>query len=158
MAESLPRGRRILLGAVALLTAAAGFTIAVGPQPTSAAWQSAKTVAITSTAVLPTAVPTVACGASSGLLATAIPITWTAPAGTTPSSYRLHWQGTASAPGDAVFTTSPGQIPGGLLSVLGTSTVTVYAQYGNWEAPVSIQSRTVTTISALGIVVSWTCA
>ena len=106
----------------------------------------------------PVAVPTVSCGAPSGLLATAIPISWTAPAGTTPSRYRLHWQGTAGT-GDAFFTTSPGSVGGGLLSVLGTSSVTVYPEFGDWTtAPVSLQSRTITTIAVIGIVVSWTCA
>jgi hypothetical protein len=108
--------------------------------------------------VTPTAVPTVACGASSGLLATSIPITWTAPTGTTPSGYRLHWAGSAGS-GDAHFTTSPGSITGGLLSIIGSSTVTVFPEYGTWlTSPVSLQSRTVTTIGALGVVVSWTCA
>jgi hypothetical protein len=35
--------------------------------------------------------------------------------------------------------------------------VTVYAEYGDWTAPVSLQSRTVTTIAVI-VVVSWTCA
>ena len=143
---------------VAGLAAAAAFAVVNAPQPTSATWTSSKTANVTVTAVTPTAVPTVACGASGGLLATSIPISWTAPAGTTPTGYRLHWAGTAGS-GDAHFATSPGSITGGVLSVIGSSTVTVFPEYGTWvTSPVSLQSRTVTTIAALGIVVSWTCA
>jgi hypothetical protein len=147
-----------LPAALALVTASAAFTLALGPQPTSAAWTTSKAVGITATAVTPAAVPTVSCGAASGLLAVAIPITWTAPSGATPSRYRVVWSGTAGS-GQAYFTTSPGSIGGGLLSVAGTSTVTVYPEYGDWiNSPVSVQSRTVTTISVAGVVVSWTCA
>jgi hypothetical protein len=155
MAESRA-GRWLPVSVIAAVTAVSAFLVAVAPQPTSAAWTSGKAFAITATAATPTAVPTVGCGAASGLLAQAIPITWTAPAGATPSRYRLHWQGTAGT-GDAYFTSSPGQVAGGLLSVLGTSTVTVYAEYGDWTAPVSLQSRTITTIAVV-VVVSWTCA
>jgi hypothetical protein len=142
---------------VAALAAAAAFAVVNAPQPTSATWTSTKTANVVVTAVTPAAVPTVACGASSGLLAISIPITWTAPAGTTPSGYRLHWVGSAGS-GDAEFATSPGSITGGFLSIIGSSTVTVFAEYGTWTAPVSLQSRTVTTIGTLGVVVSWTCA
>lgn len=149
---------RALAAAVALVTAAAGFLLVTAPHATSAAWQDPKAFGVTATAVTAAAVPTVSCGAASGLLATAIPITWTAPVGTTPTRYRLVWAGSAGS-GQAYFTTSPGSIGGGLLSVLGTSTVTVYPEYGDWTtSPVSLQSRTVTTIAALGVVVSWTCA
>jgi len=143
---------------VAGLAAAAVFVVVTAPQPTSATWTSSTSEDLSATAVKPTAVPTVACGAASGLLATSIPITWTAPAGTAPSRYRLHWSGSAGS-GDAYFTTSPGSITGGVLSVLGTTTVTVYPEYGSWTvSPVSLQSRTITTIGVLGVVVSWTCA
>ena len=141
---------------VAGLAATAAFVVVNAPQPTSAAWTSTKTANVAVNAVIPTAVPTVSCGAAGGVLATSIPITWTAPAGTTPSGYRLHWVGTAGS-GDAEFSTSPGSITGGFLSVIGTSTVTVFAEYGTWTAPVSLQSRTVTTIGTLGVVLTWTC-
>jgi hypothetical protein len=149
---------RALLGAVVLVTAAAGFLLATSPHPTAAAWQDPKAFGVTASAVTATAVPTVSCGAASGLLATAIPITWTAPAGTTPTRYRLVWSGSAGS-GQAYFATSPGAVGGSLLSVIGTSTVTVYPEYGDWTtSPVSLQSRTITTIGALGIVVSWSCS
>jgi hypothetical protein len=143
---------------VAGLAAAAGFVVTTAPQPTSAAWASSTSENLSASAVTPTAVPTVACGTASGLLATSIPITWTAPTGTAPSRYRLHWSGSAGS-GDAYFATSPGSITGGVLSILGTTTVTVFPEYGSWTtSPVSLQSRTVTTIAVLGVVVSWTCA
>ena len=149
---------RPALVAIALVTAAAGFLLVTSPHPTTAAWQDAKAFGVSTSAVSAAAVPTVSCGAASGLLATAIPISWTAPAGTTPSRYRLVWSGSAGS-GQAYFTTSPGSVGGGLLSVVGTSTVTVYPEYCDWvTSPASSQTRTVTTIAALGVVVSWTCA
>jgi hypothetical protein len=149
---------RLLPPVIALLAAGAAFVVAVAPQPTSAAWQSVKTMTVSASGVTATAVPTVSCGAASGLLAASIPISWTAPSGPTPTRYRLVWAGSAGS-GQAYFTTSPGSVGGGILSLAGTSTVTVYPEYGDWiTSPVSLQSRTVTTISALGVVVSWTCA
>jgi len=155
----MAKGSRWLATAlVAGLAATAAFAVVNAPQATSASWTSTKTANVVVTAVTPAAVPTVACGASGGVLATSIPITWTAPPGTTPTSYRLHWTGSAGS-GDAEFATSPGSITGGALSIIGSSTVTVFPEYGTWvTSPVSLQSRTVTTIGALGVVVSWTCA
>jgi hypothetical protein len=153
-----PLRRRLVLAGTAVLSTVAAFAIGTAPQPTSAAWQEAKTLTVTASAVTATAVPTVSCGAGSGVLASSIPITWTAPSGTTPTRYRLVWSGSAGS-GQAFFATSPGAISGGVLSVLGTSTVTVFPEYGDWTtSPVSLQSRTVTTIGVFGVVVSWTCA
>jgi hypothetical protein len=150
--------RCLLLIALGVVVAVPAFVVGTGPAVTDSSWQVSKTADVTATAATATAVPTVGCGASGGLLATSIPITWTAPSGATPSRYRLHWAGTAGS-GDAYFATSPGSITGGLLSVLGTSTVTVFPEYGSWvSSPTSLQSRTVTTIGTLGVVVSWTCA
>jgi hypothetical protein len=147
-----------LPAAVALVAAAAGFALAASAQPTSASWVAAKAVGITATAVTPAAVPTVACGAANGLLSGSIPITWTAPSGTTPSRYRLVWTGTAGS-GQAYFTASPGSVTGSTLSVLGTATVTVYPEYGDWiSTPASLQTRTVTTVSVAGAIVAWSCA
>jgi hypothetical protein len=151
-------GRRVLPAALAVGATLAAFTVASAPQPTTASWTAAVSADVTVAAVTPAAVPTVACGAGSGALATAIPITWTAPPGPTPSGYRVVWSGSAGS-GQARFTTSPGSIGGGLLSVAGTSTVTVYPEYGTWvNTPASLQTRSVTTIAALGIVVSWNCS
>jgi hypothetical protein len=150
--------RRAVIGMLVVAVAGCAFLVGSAPRPTAASWTTSATDQVTVKAVTPAAVPTVACGASSGLLAVAIPITWTPPPGPTPSRYRVVWSGTAGS-GEASFTTSPGSIGGGLLSLAGSSTVTVYPVYGDWvTSPVSLQSRTVTTISALGVVVSWTCA
>lgn len=157
MSERMPRGLALPV-AVALVTASASFAVVLAPQPTSAAWTVTKSAALTATAVTPAAVPTVACGAASGLLSGSIPITWTAPPGTAPSRYRLAWTGTAGS-GQAFFTTSPGAVTGSTLSVLGTATVTVYPEYGDWTtSPASLQTRTITTVSVLGAIVAWSCA
>ena len=96
------------------------------------------------------------CGAASGGILSTIPINWTAPPGPTPSRYRLHWAGTAGT-GDAFFTTSPGSIDASGISVVGTSVISVYPEYGNWTtSPISLQTRSFTTIAII-VVVSWTC-
>lgn len=150
-----PVVRRVLTAVIALAAAAAAFAVVGGVHVTDAAWTQSKTFTPSVTAVTPAAVPTVACGASSGLLAQSIPISWTAPAGPAPSSYRLHWQGTA-ANGDSTWTTTSGSISAVGLSVVGSSTVSVYARYGDWESPVSLQTVKFTTIAVV-VVVSWTC-
>ena len=142
--------------AIALAAVAASFVAVGSIEPTEAAWTSTKVVSTTVTSVTPAAVPTVTCGAASGGILTTIPISWTAPAGPTPSRYRLHWQGSAGT-GDAYFTTSPGSINASGISVAGTSVISVYPEYGNWvTSPISLQTRSFTTIAVI-VVVSWTC-
>ncbi len=144
--------------AIAMLAAAASFVAVGSIQPTEAAWNSTKVVSATVGSVVPAAVPTVTCGAPSGLLSNNIPITWTAPPGPTPSQYRLHWAGAAGT-GDAFFTTSPGSINPSAISVAGTSVISVYPEYGNWTtSPISLQTPHFTTIAVLFVVVSWTCS
>lgn len=129
-------------------------------EPTLAAWQRGHSHQTTLTSGTLNAVPTVGCGAAGGLLAVSIPITWTAPAtGVAPTGYVLIWGGTAGA-GSLVVTgtATTASIPGGLLSVLGQSIVTVYATSDSWNSPISLTSVKITTISALGLVVSWGCA
>lgn len=153
--RGMPR-RRILTGALALVTAAAAFALVLAPQPTTAAWVRAKSVAITASAVTPAAVPTVTCGASSGLLNALIPINFTAPPGPTPSRYRVSWTGGAGS-GTVYTTTSPAQINASSISVAGTSVVTVYPEYGDWTVtPASAQTVKFTTVAVV-VVVSWTC-
>jgi predicted ribosomally synthesized peptide with SipW-like signal peptide len=48
-------------------------------------------------------------------------------------------------------------VPASILSVAGTSLVSIYANFDTWQSPVSTQTRLLTTISALGLIVSWTC-
>lgn len=148
----------VMLLVLALASGVAVFAIVVGVQPTRAAWTSVRTVNVTATAATPAAVPTVKCGGGSGTILSnpLIPITWTAPAGPAPSRYRIHWAGTAGT-GDVYSATTSGTINAAGISVAGTSTVTVYAEYGDWTSPVSLQSVSFTTISVL-VVVSWSCS
>jgi len=142
----------------AALAAAAGFVAVTGVQPTRAAWTSAHAVSVTATAVTPAAVPGLACGAGSGTILTSpnIPISWSAPAGPTPSRYRIAWAGSAGS-NTMYSTTTSASINAAAISVAGTSTVSVYAEYGDWVvAPPPVQTISFTTIAVL-VVVSWTC-
>lgn len=151
---------RIASATLAAATVAAVVAIS-GIQPTRAAWNDTEYAAATFTAGVLNPVTSLSCGASSGLLATAVGFTWsqpdTATTGVVPSGYILAWTGTAGS-GSVTVSGANGAIPGGLLSVLGTATITVTATRGSWTSTVSAVTRTVTTISALGVIVSWTCA
>ena len=147
-----PRVRRaLLLTLVAALTATAGFTVAIAPQPTRAAWQDPKTLAATATATAVTPPTALTCGASSGGLFSSIPFTWTAPAGTTPSGYTLKWTGAAT--GQASFSTTSGSVPPAAL--LGNITVSVYADYGSWQSAAGTQTRLASVLIA-GVL--WGCS
>ncbi|HEV7741013.1 MAG TPA: hypothetical protein VGO65_01200 [Pseudolysinimonas sp.] len=156
----MPEPTRLRSWAPALLAAAAAlaaFVAGSSAQPTDATWSTVNVTNLTGTAATPAAVPTVTCGAGSGSIigSPTIPIAWTVPAGPTPSRYRIHWAGSAGT-GDVFATTSPGSINAAGISVAGTSTVTVFAEYGDWTAPASLQTVSFTTI-AIVVVVSWTC-
>lgn len=159
---SKPRRRRqrylaVLVG-VALLVVSAGLG---QTKHTQAGWMRSTylNTALTSGMVYP--VTSLTCDASTGAIDTSIDFTWTQPVttgnGLIPTSYTLVWDGTAGS-GQTTVTGLSGSIPGSTLSVLGSTTVAVYANDGTWQSAVSTQSRTVTTISALGTIVSWTCA
>lgn len=125
-----------------------------------AAWTTPEYVTATITSGRLYPVTSLTCNAASGLLATGIGLTWSQPLttgnGLVPSSYTVEWNGTAGS-GQKTVTGLTTMIPGTTLSVAGTSTVTVSANSGTWQSPVSTQSRLLTTISALGAIVSWTC-
>lgn len=156
----LTRGGGVVLLLSALLIAGAG----ADPTPAEATpgWAST-TFATTSVAAGTIApVPQVACGAGSGLLAGDIPISWTAsPSGGTalaPDGYTLRWAGTAGS-GSITVTGTSGSVTGATLTLLGTSTVTVTANYAGWTSPPSLQTRTITTVAGLaGAILLWSCA
>jgi hypothetical protein len=141
-----PGGRHLPVIAAAALAAAAAFVVGTGPQVSDASWTVTKTLALTSTAVMPAAPTGLSCQAS-GLLAAAVPFTWTAPAGTPPTGYTLKWTGAST--GTSSWPTTSGTVN----SPLGTITVSVYADYGGWQSPAGTQVRRVTGV----LVVGWTC-
>jgi hypothetical protein len=145
-----------LLAGLLAASAFAGFTVVRGVEPTRASWTSARTVAATASAATPAAVSNVKCGAGSGALGTPIPITWSAPAGPAPSGYRITWSGSAGS-GTATAAASPGSINASGISVAGTSTVRVFAEYGDWVGPNPVNTVSFTTI-AVFVVVSWSCS
>jgi len=130
-------------------------------QPSLAAWTTPEYISATITSGRLYPVTSLTCNAASGLLATGIGLTWTQPIttgnGLVPTGYTGTWSGTAGS-GQKTVTGLTTTIPGSILSVAGTSTVTVSANSGSWQSAVSTQSRLLTTISALGAIVSWTCA
>ena len=133
----------VLLAAIAV---GVGFIVGIGPQPTDASWTVTKTLAVTATALTPAAPTGLSCPGN-GLLASAVPFNWTAPAGTPPSSYTLTWTGASS--GSTNYTGPSGSVT----SPLGTIAVSVYANYGNWQSSAGTQIRHVTGV----IFVGWTC-
>jgi hypothetical protein len=147
-------GARGRLAVVAAGVAAFAVALAAvgGIRATSAAWTDDEVVTATARTTPLTPVPTVTCPAS-GLLGS-LPLSWTAPAGTTPTEYRV----TASTlPSGAVYqatvpATSTTYNIGTLLG-LGTYRLEVYARYGTWESPVSLQSRTASLVA-----IGWTCS
>jgi|GEM_PF-1432185 len=160
-ARSAARARRNASAALLLALLAGGAATVAAPEPARAGWATSSyaTVAV-STGTL-AAVPQVACGAGFGLISGDIPITWTAsPSGGSvlaPQSYTLRWSGTAGSGSTTVAATS-GSVTGATLTLLGTSTVTVTANYAGWTSPDSAQTRTITTVAGLGgAIVLWTC-
>jgi hypothetical protein len=157
--NSRPRVRRAL-DAVVSATAMVLLTATTSIQPTSASWNDTEFAAASFTAGVINPVTSLSCAAGAGLLGASIGFTWAQPDTTTtgvvPKSYVLSWTGTAGG-GSVTVSSLTGAIPGGLLSVLGTSTVSVTATSGAWTSAASTVTRTVTTISALGAIVSWTC-
>ena len=143
--------------AAVALTTLAGAT--AGAEPTVAAWQRSHQHQTTLTTSRLNPVPTVSCVAASGALAASVPIKWTAPtSGLAPTSYTVSWTypgGSGSAATGNAATTA--NMTGGVLSLGGQSIVTVYATYGSWTSPVSLQSIKVTTLSVLGAIVGWEC-
>ena len=140
----------MLLG-LAAVVAIPAFLLGSTPQATDASWVVTKTATVTATAVTPTPPTALTCGAGSGGLFSSIPFTWTAPAGNAPSGYTLKWTGAAT--GSASFATTSGSVPPSAL--LGTLTVSVYADYGSWESAAGTQTRTATIVVA-GVL--WGCA
>jgi hypothetical protein len=131
---------------IAVVAGVAAFLVGAGPQTTDASWTLTKTMAITATAVMPTAPTALACQAS-GLLSASVPFTWTAPPGTPPTGYTLKWTGAQT--GSITSTTTSANVT----SPLGTITVSVYADYGGWQSPAATQTRQVFGV----IIVGWTC-
>lgn len=131
------------------------------PAATDASWARPGFATGSAASGVLNAVPTVACGAASGLIAVSIPITWTAPPtgsnAVAPTGYRVDYSGTAGS-GTQNVTTTSASIPGSVLAVAGSMTVTVTATYGNWVSPVSLQTRTITAVLSVLVVVAWTCA
>lgn len=129
--------------------------------PARAGWAHTSYATVTVSSGTLDAVPQVSCGASSGLLAGNIPISWT-PAATggqalTPQSYTLSWSGTAGS-GSTTVTGTSSAVTGATLTLLGTSTVRVTANLNGWTSPVSLQTRTITTVVGLGgAILLWTC-
>ncbi|MFF2052959.1 hypothetical protein ACFVU2_15270 [Leifsonia sp. NPDC058194] len=158
------RGALRSVAAAVLVLLAAGVLGVSGGSPARAGWSRSVYVTGTMNAGVLGAVPTVACGSAGGLLAANIPITWTAaPTGGNalpPQSYTITWTGTAGSGSTTVAApATTGNVTGATLTLLGTSTVTVTANYGTWTSPVSLQSRTITTVlGALSLIVAWTCA
>jgi hypothetical protein len=129
-------------------------------QPTVAAWTSPEFHNATINTGQVNPVTSLTCDAPAGLIGVAIGFTWTQPVttgnGLVPTSYTLVWSGTAGS-GQKTVTGLTTTVPGSILSLAGTSLVVVYANFDTWQSPVSTQSRLLTTISALGIIISWTC-
>lgn len=158
------RGVLRTVAASALVLLAAGVLGVSGGAPAQAGWSRSAYVTGTANAGVLGAVPTVSCGSAGGLLAANIPITWTAaPTGgnaLAPQSYTIAWSGSAGSGTTTVAApATTGNVTGATLTLLGTSAVTVTANYGTWTSPVSLQTRTITTVlGALSLIVAWTCA
>jgi hypothetical protein len=153
-----------LAAASTLALLAAGVLGVAGGTPARAGWSVSTYVTGTAASGVLNPVPTVACGSSGGLLATGIPITWTAPTiggnALAPQNYVISWTGTAGAGSTTVaYPATTGNVTGATLTLLGTTTVTVTATYGSWSSAVSSQTRTITTLLGVGgLIVSWSCA
>lgn len=145
-----------------VVAAAAGTLMASSDEPATAGWGRTSYATATVTSGILNPVSQVNCGASGGLLAGNIPISWTAPTtggqALAPQSYTLSWSGTAGS-GSTTVTGTSGAVTGATLTLLGTSTVRVTANFNGWTSPVSLQSRTITTVIGLGgAILLWSCA
>jgi hypothetical protein len=136
--------RAVPIVVIAAVAAAAAFVVGVGPQATDASWVRAKTFALTATAVLPAPPTALACTASG--IGGDVTFTWTAPAGTPPSSYTLKWSGGSSGP----WPTSTGTVP--LPPLLGSRVVSVFSDYGSWQSVAGTPTRTINNLIGL-----WNC-
>jgi predicted ribosomally synthesized peptide with SipW-like signal peptide len=148
----------VLVGLVVLLAGGAGFGAGSVVQPTSASWTDTEVTTGTATTRTIVAPTKLTCVAPSGLLANQISYTWTAPVGSTPTSYTFAWAGSA---GTGAFTVPAGTTTasitaGSLVSLGGTSMVAVSANYGSWTSA-QAPNASFATLSLLGAVVSWTC-
>lgn len=148
MADARSVRRTLFLVGIAAAVAIPAFVAGSAPQQTDASWVVTKTSVVTATAVNPAQPTALTCGSGSGLLSSSVPFTWSAPPGTAPSGYTLKWTGAAT--GSVTSATTSGNVPS---PALGTTTVSVYADYGNWESAAGIQTRQVFGV----IVVGWTC-
>jgi len=148
MADASPARRVLFMIGIAMVAAVPAFLMGTGPQQTDASWVVTKTAAVTATAVNPAPPTALTCGAGSGLLSGSVPFTWSAPPGTAPSGYTLKWTGAAT--GSVTSATTSTNVPS---PALGTTTVSVYADYGNWESAAGIQTRSIFGV----IIVGWTC-
>ncbi|MEO7015328.1 MAG: hypothetical protein ABI130_15525 [Leifsonia sp.] len=152
--------RRVVGVLAGLLLGLTLVSSSLHPAETEASWAGSSFATGSAASGSLNAVPTVTCGASSGLIAVSIPINWTAPAtggnAVAPTGYRVDYSGTAGS-GSQTTTARTANIPGGTLAVAGTMTVKVYATYGNWVSPVSLQTRTITATLSLLVVIAWTC-
>jgi hypothetical protein len=152
--------RRALLAALTTIALIVGLVALVQAQPTLAAWtrSSFGNTTLNSGKVYP--VTSLTCSAPNGLIGAAITLNWTQPQSTgnglVPTSYTMSWSGTAGT-GQITVTGLSGTIPPAGLGV-GNLTVVVYANFGTWQSDVSTQSRAITTVAVIGVVVSWTCA
>lgn len=144
MADARSARRVLFMIGIAVVAAIPAFLLGSGPQQTDASWVVTKSATVTATAVNP-AQPTALTCQASGLLSGNVPFTWSAPPGTAPSGYTLKWTGGGSTTSATTSATVP--------PPLGSITVSVYADYGNWESAAGTQTRTINGI----IFVGWTC-
>lgn len=159
MVPTLTSGRRLILSAAAITGACVFCTVPTGYS--EASWTSPADAKATVTAGHLNAVTTLACDASSGTLSSGVGFTWSAPStadgGLAPTDYLVTWSGSAGT-GQTTTTTTTASVTGSSFSLLGASTVTVYATDGAWESPASTPTRTITTVSVLGEIVDWDCS
>ena len=148
MSNASSARRALCMVGIAAIVAVPAFVMGSGPQQTDATWVVTKTAAVTATAVSPAPPTALTCGAGSGLLSGSVPFTWSAPPGTAPSGYTLKWTGAAT--GSVTTATTSGNVPS---PALGTTTVSVYADYGSWESAAGIQTRSIFGV----VIVGWTC-
>ena len=147
------------------LAAAAALALSAGvadARPTEAAWNRGAFHAAALTTLSVPQVTSLSCGATSGLLATAVPITWTTPrvaAGlAVPDSYRVSWTGQLGSGSKTVTGLTTTVDMNGTLGLLSPTTITIVPIYAGWtslEAAPTVQVRAL--VVTLGIIVSWQC-
>jgi hypothetical protein len=131
---------------LAVVAAGAAFVVGAGPQLTDASWTVTKTFAVNAVAIIPNRPTALTCPASGGIL-TPVPLTWTAPPGTTPSGYTLKWTGNET--GSSTWPTPSGTVTPPLIGFI---IVSVYADYGNWQSLAGTQTRRVDNLGS-----TWGC-